>query len=120
MLGAVANGGTPIALEATQLTSCGARNDGVGLLRLAALEFANALEHKSSALPTDSSDDPLETDEWNGPSAGLSCGLLCHDALYHPCGVSGPLAAASEDAIWLYSAHPLFCCLAAYIAPSAF
>src|SRR5262245_42551723 len=63
MLRTVADGRTAISPEASQLTSPGIRDDRILLLRQAALEYANALEHKGSGLGTDSSDDPLEANE---------------------------------------------------------
>src|SRR5512146_572685 len=63
MLGAVAHGRTAFAAEATQLSSGGARDDRIGLLGLAALEYPKALEYERPALPTDSSANALEADE---------------------------------------------------------
>ena len=71
----MANGGTAISLEAPQLSSCRTRDDGIGLLRLAALEHPNALEYKAAGLVTDSSDDPLEANERSrGRRSGTSLG----------------------------------------------
>src|SRR5438093_729119 len=54
---------TAIATKTLKLSRCGARDDGVGLLRSTVLEHPAALEHKRSRLASDSSHDPLEANE---------------------------------------------------------
>src|SRR5262245_52734622 len=63
MLGSVSNGGCAVALEAVEFPRRGAGDYRVGLLRLAVLENAGALEHEAAGLAGDSSDDSLESDE---------------------------------------------------------
>src|SRR5204862_8267832 len=59
----VAHGRTAVSTEALELSSCGTREHRKGLLRLAVLEYPDALEHKGSGLGTDSCNDSLEADE---------------------------------------------------------
>src|SRR5258705_876791 len=63
VLAAVPNRGAALTAQAAQLPGAGPRDYGVGLLCLAVLEYAEALEHKGAALGADSSDDSLEPDE---------------------------------------------------------
>src|SRR5204862_6583314 len=63
MLAAVPNRGTALAAQAAQQPGPGPRDNGVGLLCLAVLECAEALEHKGAALGADSSGDSLEPDK---------------------------------------------------------
>src|SRR5258705_1028755 len=63
MLHAVPNGGVAVAQATLQVSSRGAGDNGIGLLRLAAFEYASALENEATGLAVDSSNDPLETDE---------------------------------------------------------
>src|SRR5213595_2525117 len=46
-----------------KLSCAGARDDEVGLLRRAVLEYSSALEHKAARFPCNVPDDPLEADE---------------------------------------------------------
>src|ERR687896_396424 len=59
MLHAVPHGGAAVAPEVLEVSSRGAGNNGVGLLRLPAFEYAGALEHEGAALAADSSHDSL-------------------------------------------------------------
>jgi hypothetical protein len=59
----VPNGRRPIAAQAAQLSRSGTRDDGIGLLGLATLEYPGALQHEAARFTTDSSDDPLQSDE---------------------------------------------------------
>src|SRR2546425_2458988 len=63
MLSPVPNSRGALAAQATKLSGSGARDDGIGLLRHAVLEYASALEHKAAGSPGNAPDDPLETDE---------------------------------------------------------
>src|ERR671910_1441451 len=60
MLHAMPHGGAAVALEALQVSRCGAGDHGIGLLRLAAFEYASALKHKGAGLAANSSNHPLE------------------------------------------------------------
>ena len=60
---------------------------------------------------------PMADSALTGGGALASCAITRLTSL---AGCQAPWQLRPEDAIWLYSAHPLFCCLAAYIAPSAF
>src|SRR5881409_2117847 len=63
MLSAVPNRRRALATQATKLSGSGARDDRIGLLRHAVLEYSSALEHKAARLPCNVTDHPLETDE---------------------------------------------------------
>src|SRR5882762_1177104 len=63
VLGTVPDRGTAIAPESAQIPGRRARDDGIGLLRLAALEYPCALQYKSAGLAIDSSGESLEPDE---------------------------------------------------------
>src|SRR4029077_4259558 len=53
----------PVSPQALELPRCGTGDDGIGLLRLAVLEYPGALEHKGSRPATDASDEPLKANE---------------------------------------------------------
>ena len=80
MLHAVPNGGAAVAQEALQVSSCGAGDNGIGLLRQPAFEYASALEHEGADLAADSSNDPLEAYERSravaAPSSNDHNGIL--------------------------------------------
>src|SRR5882762_11373978 len=59
----VADSRLALAAQASKLSSAGARNDDIGLLRHAVLEYSSALQHKAARLSTKVPDDPLEADE---------------------------------------------------------
>src|SRR5437762_6668706 len=63
VLHTMAHGRSAVSTEALELSSCGTRDHRKGLLRLAVLEYPDALKHKGSGLGTDSSNDSLEADE---------------------------------------------------------
>src|SRR5438034_11529988 len=63
MLNPVPKSRRPLAAQATKLSGSGARDDGVGLLRHAVLEYSSALEHKAARSPCNVPDDPLEAHE---------------------------------------------------------
>src|SRR4026209_2937774 len=63
MLSPVANSRRALAAEAPKLSRAGARDDEIGLLRLAVLEYSSALEHKAAHFSCKVPDDPLEADE---------------------------------------------------------
>src|SRR2546430_11236400 len=63
MLSPVSHSRRALAAQAPKLFSAGARDDEVGLLRLAVLEYSSALEHKAACFPCNVPDDPLEADE---------------------------------------------------------
>src|SRR5207247_1336794 len=63
MLSPVPNRRRALAAQATKLSGSGARDNGIGLLRHAVLEYSSALEHKAARFPCNVPDDPLEADE---------------------------------------------------------
>src|SRR5881628_3430941 len=63
MLRPVPNSRRALAPQAAKLSCAGARNDEIGLLRHAVLEYSSALEHKAARFPCNVPDDPLEADE---------------------------------------------------------
>src|SRR5881396_1870113 len=63
MLSPVPNSRRALAAQAPKLSCARARNDGIGLLRHAVLEYSSALEHKAARFPCNVPDDPLEADE---------------------------------------------------------
>src|SRR5437773_10335510 len=63
MLSPVPNSRRARAAQASKLSCAGARDDEVGLLRRAVLEYSSALEHKAARFPCNVPDDPLEADE---------------------------------------------------------
>src|SRR2546425_6328499 len=63
MLSPVPNSRRALAAQAPKLSCAGARDDEVGLLRRAVLEYSSALEHKAARFPCNVPDDPLEADE---------------------------------------------------------
>src|SRR5207249_3977566 len=63
MLSPVPNSRRTLAAQASKLSCAGARNDDIGLLRHAVLEYSSALEHKAARFPCKVTDDPLEADE---------------------------------------------------------
>src|ERR1700730_6887946 len=63
MLTSVHDSRRALAAQAPKLSRAGARDDDIGLLRLAVLEYSRALEHEAARLPGNVPDDPLEADE---------------------------------------------------------
>src|SRR3972149_6304547 len=63
MLRPMPNSRHALAAQAAKLARAGARDDGIGLLRHATLEYASALEHEAARSPCKVPDDPLEADE---------------------------------------------------------
>src|SRR2546426_8668962 len=63
MLSPVPNSRCALTAQAPKLSCAGARDDEVGLLRHAVLEYSSALEHKAACFPCNVPDDPLEADE---------------------------------------------------------
>src|SRR5438445_7420320 len=63
MLSPVPNARGALAAQASKLSGSGARDDGIGLLRHAVLEYSRALEHEAARFPCNVPDDPLEADE---------------------------------------------------------
>src|SRR5213593_3750270 len=63
MLSPVPNSRRALAAQAPKLSCAGARDDEVGLLRRAVLEYSSALEHKAARFPCNVPDDPLKADE---------------------------------------------------------
>src|SRR6266699_146282 len=63
MLRPVANSRRAFAAQASKLSRTGPRDDEIGLLRRAALEYSSALEHKAARFPCNVADDALEADE---------------------------------------------------------
>src|SRR5207249_2063435 len=99
MLRAVPNGGAAVAQKALQLSSCGAGDNGIGLLRLPAFEYASALEHEGAGLAADSSDDQLEAYEGSRAVAAIH-----HEVLDLPLPVdiaSVGLGDARPSEFWL-------------------
>src|SRR6266704_3763288 len=63
MLSPVPNSRRALAAQAPKLSHAGARDDEIGFLRHAVLEYSSALEHEAACFPCNVSDDPLEADE---------------------------------------------------------
>src|SRR5688572_20739404 len=63
MLSSVPNSRRALATQALKLSRAGARDDEIGLLRHAVLEYSSALEHEAARFPCNVRDDPLEADE---------------------------------------------------------
>src|SRR5882724_7415096 len=63
MLGPVSNGRGALAAQAPKLSRTGTRDNEIGLLRHAVLEYSSALEDKAARFPCDVPDDPLKADE---------------------------------------------------------
>src|SRR6266480_6778219 len=63
MLRPVANSRRAFAAQASKLSCTGPRDDEIGLLRHAVLEYSSALEHEAARFPCNVPDDPLEADE---------------------------------------------------------
>src|SRR2546428_13767700 len=63
MLSPVPNSRRALAAQAPKLSRAGARDDDIGLLRRAVLEYSSALQHEAARFPCNVSDDPLEADE---------------------------------------------------------
>src|SRR5205809_4280133 len=63
MLRPVPNSRRALAPQAAKLSGAGARNDEIGLLRHAVLEYSSALKHEAARFPCNVPDDPLEADE---------------------------------------------------------
>src|SRR5207249_373205 len=63
MLSPVPHSRRALAAQASKLSRAGARNDEIGFLRHAVLEYSSAFEHEAALLPSKVPDDPLEADE---------------------------------------------------------
>src|SRR5438128_3308821 len=63
MFSPVPNSRCALPAQAPKLSRSGARDDGIGLLRHAALEYSRALEHQAARFSCNLPDDPLEADE---------------------------------------------------------
>src|SRR5436309_11156548 len=63
MLSPVPNSRRALAPQTLKLSCARARNDEIGFLRHAVLEYSSALEHKAARFPRNLPDDPLEADE---------------------------------------------------------
>src|SRR5437867_4345335 len=63
MLSPVPNSRRALAAQASKLSRAGARNDEIGFLRHAVLEYSSALEHEAARFACNVPDDPLEADE---------------------------------------------------------
>ena len=63
MLSPVPNSRPALAAQALKLSGAGARDDEIGLLRHAVLEYSSALEHEAARFPCNVPDDSLEADE---------------------------------------------------------
>src|SRR5207244_11388118 len=63
MFSPVPNSRCALPAQAPKLSRSGARDDGIGLLRHAVLEYSRALEHEAARFPCNVPDDPLEADE---------------------------------------------------------
>src|SRR5664279_4751214 len=62
MLSPVSNSRRALTAQALKLPGAGARDDEIGLVRHAVLEFSSALEHEAARFPGKVPDDPLEAD----------------------------------------------------------
>src|SRR5207249_4355007 len=71
MLSPVPNSRRALAAQASKLSRAGARNDGIGFLRHAVLEYSSALKHEAARLPSKAPDDPLKADERGGAVAAV-------------------------------------------------
>src|SRR5438093_6349038 len=63
MLSPVPDSRRALTAQAPKLFRAGARDDEIGLLRHAVLEYSSALEHEAARFPRNVPDDPLEADE---------------------------------------------------------
>src|SRR3989338_6691230 len=63
MLSPVPNSRPALAAQALKLSCAGARDDEIGLLHHAVLEYSSALEHEAARFPCKVPDHPLEADE---------------------------------------------------------
>src|SRR4029453_9016496 len=63
MLSPVPNSRRALATQAPKVSCAGARDDEIGLLRQAVLEYSSALEHEAARFPCNMPNDPLEADE---------------------------------------------------------
>jgi hypothetical protein len=63
MLSPVPNSRPALAAQALKLSRAGARDDEIGLLRHAVLEYSSALEHEAARFPCNVPDDSLEAYE---------------------------------------------------------
>ena len=61
MLSPVANSRRALAAQSLKLTCTRARNDDIGFLRHAVLEYSGTLEHEAARSPGDTADDPLRS-----------------------------------------------------------
>jgi hypothetical protein len=63
MLRPVPNSRRALAAQSLKLSRARARDDDIGFLRHAVLEYSSTLEHEAARSPGDVPDDPLEADE---------------------------------------------------------
>src|SRR6058998_2587576 len=63
MLSPVPNSRRALTAQAPKLFRAGARDDEIGFLRHAVLEYSSALEHEAARFPCKVPDHPLEADE---------------------------------------------------------
>src|SRR2546423_11792905 len=88
MLSPVSNSRRALAAQTPKLSCAGARNDEIGLLRHAVLEYSSALEHKAARFPCHVSDNALEADK-----RGRAVGAVHHQILDVP--LTGDIAGKS-------------------------
>src|SRR3989441_10606791 len=79
MLSPVPNSRRALAAQAPKLSRAGARDDDIGLLRRAVLEYSSSLEHEAARFPCNVPDDPLQADE-----RGRAVAAVHHQILHMP------------------------------------
>src|SRR5438128_5315718 len=98
MLSPVPNSRRALAPQASKLSCAGARNDEIGLLRHAVLEYSSTLEHEAARFPCNVPDDPLEADE-----RGRAVAAVHHQVFDMPlaCDIAGEsLSNGSPSQLW--------------------
>src|SRR6476659_1671074 len=79
MLSAVPNSRRALAAQAPKLPRAGARDDDIGLLRHAVLEYSGTLEHEAPGFSCNVPDDSLEADK-----CGRAVGAVHHQVFDMP------------------------------------
>src|SRR5258708_35461654 len=102
MLRPVSNSRRALAVQAPKLSRAGARDDEVGLLSQAVLEYSRALEHETARFPCNVPDDPLEADE-----SGRAVAAVHHQVFEMPAArdiASERLCAGGRRPLWQVTA----------------
>src|SRR6266699_755032 len=79
MLSPVSNSRRALAAQAMKFSRARARDDEIGFLRHAVLEYSGALQDEAARLPCNVPDDPLEADE-----RGRAVGAVHHQVVDMP------------------------------------